>query len=69
MMPIETVLIGVTYACQCDCVHCGAALSHDPKRIELSTDEIKSLIDQCQDIHATKAPMLKRPETLNDHDQ
>ncbi len=53
MMPIETVLIGVTYACQCDCVHCGAALSRDPKRKELSTDEIKTLIAKCLDIHAT----------------
>ena len=53
MMPIETVLIGVTYACQCDCVHCGAALSRDPQRQELSTHEIKSIIAQCQDIHAT----------------
>ena len=53
MMPIETVLIGVTYACQCDCVHCCAALSRDSKRAELSTDEIRSLIEQCQDIHAT----------------
>lgn len=52
MMPIETVLIGVTYTCQCDCVHCGAALSHDPERVELSTGEIKSLIDQCRHIHA-----------------
>ena len=53
MMPIETVLIGVTYACQCDCVHCGAALSRDQNRKELGTEEIKSVIDQCQDIHAT----------------
>ena len=53
MMPIETVLIGVTYACQCDCIHCGAALSRDPKRKELSSKEIKTLIAQCPDIHAT----------------
>lgn len=52
MMPIETVLVAVTYACQCDCVHCGAALSRDPKRKELSSDEIRTLISQCRDIHA-----------------
>jgi MoaA/NifB/PqqE/SkfB family radical SAM enzyme len=53
MMPIETVLIGVTYACQCDCVHCGAALSRDSKRKELSSGEIRALIAECLDIQAT----------------
>jgi MoaA/NifB/PqqE/SkfB family radical SAM enzyme len=52
MMPIDTVLIGVTYDCQCDCVHCGAALSRDLSRKELSTEEIKHLIDDCVGIGA-----------------
>ena len=66
MMPIETVLIGVTYACQCDCVHCGAALSRDARRQELSSNEIKTLIAQCRDIQAASVgffggePLLRK---------
>jgi MoaA/NifB/PqqE/SkfB family radical SAM enzyme len=50
IMMIDTVLIGVTYECQCDCVHCGAALSRDRSRKELDTGEIKHLIDECRGV-------------------
>lgn len=52
MMPIDTVLIAVTYACQCDCVHCGAALSRDAKRKELTQPEIEGLIEECTRLKA-----------------
>lgn len=42
---IHNVLIGVTYNCQCNCAHCAMA-KYDRKGKELSTDEIKDLIDQ-----------------------
>ena len=47
-----TFLIAITYRCQCSCVHCGAALSHDPALKEMSGDEIKDVIDQSAAIGA-----------------
>lgn len=66
MMPIDTVLIGVTYACQCDCVHCGAALSRDPLRREMRFGEIENLIGQCVPLRASSVgffggePLLRK---------
>lgn len=37
--------LGVTYQCQCDCRHCGIAGQKDASRKELSTEEIKTLLD------------------------
>lgn len=44
--PPMALMLAVTYRCQCRCVHCSsAALAVDGEK-ELSTAEIKSLIDQ-----------------------
>jgi MoaA/NifB/PqqE/SkfB family radical SAM enzyme len=55
--------LDVTYACQCDCVHCGSALyknSHyaNGERQELTTDEFKKLIDECLELGITNVNML-----------
>ncbi|MBU4501319.1 MAG: radical SAM protein [Nanoarchaeota archaeon] len=41
---IHNVLLGVTYDCQCDCLHCAMA-GQSNKGKELSTGEIKKLVD------------------------
>lgn len=40
------VTIGVTYRCQCNCVHCSTNVPNRKKRPELETWQIKSIIDQ-----------------------
>lgn len=42
----EIITIGVTYRCQCSCVHCSSNVRSRKKSEELSTWEIKSIIDQ-----------------------
>lgn len=41
-----TVMIGLTYKCQCRCVHCGTTAYRDPERPELTEDEVLQLIRQ-----------------------
>lgn len=41
-----TVMIGLTYKCQCRCVHCGTTAYRDPERPELTVDEVLELIRQ-----------------------
>jgi MoaA/NifB/PqqE/SkfB family radical SAM enzyme len=55
--------LDVTYACQCDCVHCGSALFKSSycgtgDRKELSKEEFKKLIDECLDLGITNVNML-----------
>lgn len=61
-----TCTLAVTYKCQCRCVHCSADRFIDPNRRELSTDELKSVIDQSLDLGVVNVvftggePMLRR---------
>ena len=41
-----TANLAITHKCQAKCVHCSADLFKDPKKSELTTDELKSVIDQ-----------------------
>lgn len=41
-----TLMIGLTYKCQCRCVHCGTTAYRDPKRPELSEAEVLELMRQ-----------------------
>ena len=41
-----TVMIGLTYKCQCRCVHCGTTAYRDPDRTELSEAEVLELMRQ-----------------------
>ena len=41
-----TVMIGLTYKCQCRCVHCGTVPYRDPERSELSEAEVVELMSQ-----------------------
>ena len=45
-----SVMIGLTYRCQCDCVHCGMNLYRVDPEEELSTDEVKSVIHQAREL-------------------
>ncbi len=38
--------ISVTDRCQCNCAHCSAGRFNDPRRRELTTEELKSVVDQ-----------------------
>lgn len=42
--------IGVTYKCQCDCVHCAAHAFLGDEREELNTSQFKDLIDQAHSL-------------------
>lgn len=42
--------LAVTYRCPCRCFHCSAQLNLQKGRSELSTAEIKAVIDQCLDM-------------------
>lgn len=56
----------ITTLCQCDCVHCSAALFTDRTRRELSTEELKSLVTQAVDMGVINVvftggePLLRR---------
>lgn len=43
--PRVTVMIGLSYFCQCNCLHCGMANYKKDKESELTTDEWLGLID------------------------
>ncbi len=45
-----TATIAVTYACQMDCVHCSRVDKIDHRKKELSTDEMKRVIDDSLEI-------------------
>ncbi len=47
-----TANLAVTSKCQCDCVHCSYDLFKNTQRPSLSTDELKSVIDQALDLGA-----------------
>lgn len=44
------ITIAPTYRCVCRCVHCGVNSPERPHEEELSTKEIKSIIDQAKDL-------------------
>ena len=44
--------LAVTYACPCDCMHCSADHKKDNSKKVLSTEEMKSVLDQLQDLGA-----------------
>lgn len=46
--PPVFIQIGITYKCQCHCIHCYANAPKEEKRKELDLDEIKSIIDQAK---------------------
>lgn len=47
-----TMMIGLTYKCQCRCVHCGTTAYRDPERPELSEAEVLELIRQASELGA-----------------
>jgi len=48
-----TANLAITQRCQCRCVHCSADPFVDPSREELTTDEIKTVIDGALDLGAS----------------
>lgn len=44
------ITIAPTYRCVCRCVHCGVNSPERPREEELSTEEIKSIINQARDL-------------------
>lgn len=49
-----SLMIAITYECQCNCVHCAASKLKDQIRDELSTEEIKTIIDEACNIGVLK---------------
>jgi MoaA/NifB/PqqE/SkfB family radical SAM enzyme len=48
-----TANLAITLKCQCKCVHCSADPFRDSARRELTTDELKSVVDQAQGLGAS----------------
>jgi MoaA/NifB/PqqE/SkfB family radical SAM enzyme len=48
-----TVNLAITTACQCKCIHCSASYFVTRDRKQLTTDELKRVIDQCLDLGAS----------------
>lgn len=44
------IMIGLTYRCQADCVHCCTGCYPKEKDRELTTQEVKKIIDQCREL-------------------
>jgi len=49
-----SVMIGLTYRCQCDCVHCGMDLYRVDPAEELSPEEVKNVIRQARELGAVE---------------
>ena len=47
---VVAATIAVTYRCPCGCFHCSARRNKQPDRPEMSTAEVKRVIDQCLDM-------------------
>ncbi len=47
---VNTLVFGLTYRCQLDCVHCGVGLSFDAAKAELNTSEVKEVLRQARSI-------------------
>jgi len=61
-----TANLAITHRCQCKCVHCSADPFVNPNREELSTEEIKTVVDGALDLGASLViyvggePMLRK---------
>jgi len=68
-----TGTLAITYRCQARCIHCSAQRFIDPSRTELTTDEVKSVIDQMINLWANIVvftggdPLVRKdlPELIN----
>lgn len=67
----RAVTVAVTYACQCRCRHCSAGVYTDTaralRRKELSTDELKRLIDDCIRLGAVNITFTGGEPLLHPH--
>lgn len=48
----KVLTVALTYRCQCQCAHCGISDYRDPESQELSTEEVKKLIDDAKKIRS-----------------
>jgi len=46
----DLLTIGLTYRCQCSCVHCSSNVPNRKKSEELETSQVKSIIDQAKSL-------------------
>ncbi len=53
-----SVMIGLTYRCQCRCVHCGMELFRSGGEKELSTEEVKSVITAAHALGAVEITLF-----------
>ncbi|MCK5014793.1 MAG: radical SAM protein [Candidatus Omnitrophica bacterium] len=60
----KVLTIASTYKCQCKCIHCGVSDYKKVNEKELSTDEIKNLIDQAKKIHSIVQVTFTGGETM-----
>ena len=44
------IMIGLTYRCQANCIHCCTGCYPKDKDKELTTQEVKKIIDQCREL-------------------
>ena len=61
------VIIGLTYSCQCKCVHCSIGGYKVEQRKELKTDEVKGLIDQIVKMGTPKINFFGGEPLLSKH--
>ncbi|MDP8234750.1 MAG: radical SAM protein [Candidatus Erginobacter occultus] len=61
-----SVMIGVTYRCQCGCVYCGMNLYQVDAEVELSTEEIKTVIEQARELGVVEITLFGGEPLLRD---
>ena len=60
----RTMMIALTYQCQCRCVHCGSSLYRLDKKRELTRDEILELINSAKKLKVTAIYLFLGGEPL-----
>jgi len=62
----DIITIGLTYRCQCKCVHCSANVPSRRKSAELETWEVKSIIDQARRLGVVRVTFFGGEPLLRD---
>ncbi len=65
---LEQLWIGVTYVCQCRCIHCGVCTNktYNATEAELGTEEIKGLISAARSLSIPKVALFGGEPLLRD---
>lgn len=62
----DSITIGLTYRCQCNCVHCSTNVPNRRNCAELETQQVKSLINQAKRLGAIRVTFFGGEPLLRD---